>query len=150
MRTMFACLCIVCLSLPALAVEPLIPNIGGSYNITGYKEPNLNGAYTYCINFTNTGTVLGFSNSGTWNVPSYGDWSGEWYRNGDEIIMHGVAAGVYIFSSKGRLLNGNKISGRQVEFFIDGSTDTAGTFYGSKITGSCAAARSGKAGDPAR
>lgn len=153
MKTIFVCLCIVGLCLPALAgpPAPLVPKVTGSYNITGYLEPNLTSAYTWCFNFTTTGTVLGFANSGTWNVPSYTlGWSGEWYVNGDEIIMHGVADGTYLFSWKGRILNGSKMAGRQVEFFINGSTDTAGTFFGSKISGACPATAAASVGDPAR
>jgi hypothetical protein len=140
--------------LPLLAGGPIpaAPKVSGSYNITGYLEPNLASPYTWCFNFTTTGTVLGFTNSGSWNVPGYsGGWSGQWYVSGDEIIMHGVAAGTFIFSWKGRILSPTKIGGRQVEFFIDGSTDTAGTFLGSRISGACpAAVAAANVGDPAR
>ena len=153
MKTKLALLCFLLLavSVPTFAAQPPIPNFGGSFNITGYLEPTLGGAYTWCFNFTNTGTILGFPNSGTWNVPSYSPgWFGTWYRDGDEIILHGVADGTFIFSWKGRLLNSSHIAGRQVEFFIDGSTDTAGTFSGSKVSAGCPAALSAKAGDPAK
>lgn len=114
------CLCVLLffITLPTFAAGPPIPKFSGSYNITGYKEPGLNGAYTFCFNFTSTGTVFGYSNSGTWNVPSWSPgWSGEWYVSGDEIILHGVASGSFFFSWKGRIVNGGSISGRQVEFF---------------------------------
>jgi len=145
------CLLLFLASLPSFAAGPPIPKFTGSFNITGYLEPSLGSPYTYCFDFTNTGTVLGFSNSGTWNVPSYSaGWFGEWYVDGDEIIIHGVADGTFLFSWKGSLQNATKIAGRQVEFFITGATDTAGTFSGTKITGSCPAAVSTKTGDPAR
>jgi hypothetical protein len=139
---------LVCLLPP---VANAASTLSGSFNITGYKEPGLTGPYTWCFDFTKTGTVL-FPNSGTWNVPSYSyGWFGTWYQTGDEIILHGVADGTFIFSWKGRLLTGGKIGGRQVEFYIDGSTDTAGTFYGTKISGSCSAAAAAPAKkDPAR
>jgi len=133
------CLALSAFSFPAVSSE----SFGGSWNITGYEEPNLSSSYTWCFNFTVTGGVLGYSNSGTWNVPSYSaGWSGEWYRNGDEIILHGVADGTYLFSWKGRVLGESKIGGRQVEFFINGGTDTAGTFYGTRLTAACPAAAS--------
>jgi hypothetical protein len=126
-----------------------VPNFGGSYNITGYFEPALTGSYTWCFNFTKTGGVL-FPNSGTWNVPSYTNgWSGTWYQDGDEVILHGVADGTYIFSWKGRLVSTSAISGRQVEFYINGNTDTAGTFDGTK-TSACPAEVSDRTGDPAK
>jgi len=151
MKGIFACLCIIALLILAGSLLAA-PKLNGSFNITGYLEPTLGSPYTWCFDFTNTGTVLGYSNSGTWNVPSYSSgWSGQWYVNGDEVVMHGVAAGTYFFSWKGRLLNSSKISGRQVEFFVDGSTDTAGTFSGSKISGSCpTSATASHVGDPAR
>lgn len=109
-----------------------VPNFGGSYNISGYFEPGLGGPYTWCFNFVKTGGVL-FPNSGTWSVPSYAfGWKGTWYQDGDEIVFHGVADGTYIFSWKGRLDNTSAISGRQVEFYLNGNTDTAGTFTGTK------------------
>jgi hypothetical protein len=152
MKSKVLCLCLlacVCL-LTATASAAEAPAVfGGSFNITGYLEPTLGGSYTYCFAFTKTGTVL-FPNSGTWTVPSYSaGWSGTWYQTGDELILHGVADGTFIFSYKGRLLAPGKISGRQVEFFIDGSTDTAGTFFGTKVSG-CSAEASSKKGDPAR
>jgi hypothetical protein len=144
-------LLLFCFALPAFSAGPPIPKFQGSYNITGYLEPSLGSPYTWCFDFTNTGTVLGFSNSGTWNVPSYsGGWFGEWYVDGDEIVIHGVASSTFIFSWKGSIINSTRISGRQVEFFIDGSTDTAGTFFGLKLTGACPAAVSSKVGDPAK
>ena len=152
-KTTFVCLCIAGFCLIFASVLPAVPKLAGSYNITGYVEPTLGGPYTWCFDFTNTGTVLGFPNSGTWNVPSYSaGWTGEWYVTGDEIIMHGVAANTYYFSWKGRIVNATKISGRQVEFFSSGKTDTAGTFLGAKITASCpvAAAAAAYGGDPAR
>ncbi|HTS36545.1 MAG TPA: hypothetical protein VMH04_12790 [Candidatus Solibacter sp.] len=152
MKGKIALLCVLlfAVSLSAFAANPPIPKFTGSWNITGYLEPGLTSPYTYCFDFTNTGGVLGFTNSGTWNVPSYSaGWSGEWYVNGDEIIIHGVAAGDFIFSWKGSIQNAQKIAGRQVEFFITGATDTAGTFSGTKISGSCPAAVS-KGGDPAK
>src|SRR5579862_2452239 len=86
-----------CLMAP-LAKAQSVPTFGGSYNITGFKEPALNGPYTWCFNFVKTGNVL-FPNSGTWSVPSYaGGWSGTWYQDGDEVIFHGVAGGTFIFS----------------------------------------------------
>ena len=153
MKCKLVCLSVllVCVTLPAFAAGPPIPKLTGSYNITAYLEPSLGSPYTWCFDFTNTGTVLGFSNSGTWNVPSYtAGWNGEWYVNGDEVIIHGVAAGTYIFSWKGRIVSSSKLAGRQVEFFIDGSTDTAGTFFGSKISGACPGAAAAKTGDPAK
>jgi len=141
MKAKFALLSFVACaaSLPALAAEPAIPNVAASYNITGYHEPNLSAPYTWCFNFTTTaGSVLGFADSGTWTVPSYSfGWSGTWYRNGDELILHGVADGTYLFSYQGRMLGGGRISGRQVEFLIDGSTDSAGTFFGSVVGAGC-------------
>ncbi len=152
-KSAFAGLVVVGLCLIFATGLLAVPKFGGSYNITGYKEPTLGGPYTWCFDFTNTGTVLGFPDSGTWNVPSYSlGWSGEWYVDGDEVIMHGVADGTYFFSWKGRIVNDKKIAGRQVEFFSNGTTDTAGTFLGAKITGSCpASSASVSAGnDPAR
>jgi hypothetical protein len=126
-----------------------VPNFGGSYSITGFFEPGLSGSYTWCFNFTKTGGVL-FPNSGTWNVPSYAyGWSGTWYQDGDEIIFHGVADSTYLFSWKGRLVSTGTISGRQVEFYINGGTDTAGTFSGSQVS-SCPAEVSDRVDDPAK
>jgi len=151
MKRTFVCLAVLvfCVSLPAFAADPPVPLFQGSYNITAYEEPSLGSFYTWCFVFTNTGGVLGYSNSGTWTVPSYSlGWSGTYYVTGDEVIIHGVADGTFIFSYKGRILSGSKISGRQVEFFIDGSTDTAGTFLGSKVS-ACPAAVSTQR-DPAK
>jgi hypothetical protein len=137
-----------CLLTPAANASA---TFSGSWNITGYFEPGLTSPYTWCFDFTKTGGVL-FPNSGTWNVPSYSlGWSGTWYQTGDEVILHGVADGTFIFSWKGRLLNGGTIGGRQVEFFINGTTDTAGTFLGTRLSGSCSAAAVTKSSsDPAR
>ena len=122
-------------------------NFGGSYNITGYHEPVLNAPFTYCFDFTVTGGVLGFPNSGTFNVPSYaGGWTGDWYRNGDEIIINGVAGGAFYLMYGGRILSPTKISGRQSEFF-GGSTAESGTFEGVKISGSCPTADGAATGD---
>jgi hypothetical protein len=139
----------VCLLASAASAADAPATFAGSFNITGYLEPALSSSYTYCFVFTKTGGVL-FPNSGTWTVPSWSPgWNGTWYQTGDEIVLHGVASGTYIFSWKGRLLNGSKIGGRQVEMLIDGSTDTAGTFFGSKVS-ACAGTVSSKKGDPAR
>jgi hypothetical protein len=127
-----------CLLAPAAKAQSVVPTFGGSYSITGYFEPALSGSYTWCFDFVKTGSVL-FANSGTWSVPSYAfGWKGTWYQDGDEIIFHGVADGTYLFSWKGRLDSTTAISGRQVEFYINGNTDTAGTFTGTKAA-SCPA-----------
>ena len=129
----------VSLLTPAARAQSAPPALGGSYSITGFFEPALTGSYTWCFNFVKTGTVL-FPNSGTWNVPSYPfGWKGTWYQDGDEIVFHGVADGTYLFSWKGRVNNTSSISGRQVEFYVNGNTDTAGTFTGTKVA-SCGAA----------
>ena len=125
--------------------------LAGSFNLTFNGEPSLVYLSTWCFDFTTTGGVLGFPNSGTWNVPSYSfGWSGEWYQNGDEVIFYGVADGTYIFSWTGRLLTTDKASGRFAEFFIDGGTDFAGTFYATKVSGSCSAINSHPQSDPLR
>jgi hypothetical protein len=73
----------VCLLTPVANAQS-VPAFGGSFNITGYKEPALDSPYTWCFDFTKTGEVL-FPNSGTWKVPSYAEgWSGTWYQDGDE------------------------------------------------------------------
>ena len=141
-KSKFLCLGLLlassCLLTPAARAQS-VPAFGGSYKITGFFEPGLSGSYTYCFNFVKTGSVL-FPNSGTWTVPSYPyGWKGTWYQNGAEIIFHGVADGAYLFSWKGRLDSTSAISGRQVEFLVNGNTDTAGTFTGIKVT-SCSAA----------
>jgi hypothetical protein len=150
MKSTLLCLMVcVCLLTAAASAAEAPAVFSGSFNITGYREPTLGGAYTWCFAFTKTGTVL-FPNSGTWTVPSYSSgWSGTWYQTGDELVLQGVADGTFLFAYKGRLLAPGKISGRQVEFLIDGSTDTAGTFYGTKVS-SCSAGASSKKGDPAR
>lgn len=68
------------------------------------------------------------------------------------MVLHGVADGTFIFSWKGRLDSPTSFSGRQVEFYISRNTDTAGTFAGTQITGSCpaAAGEAVKSGDPAK
>jgi hypothetical protein len=122
----------MCLMVP-MAKAANVPTFAGSYSITGYFEPALTGSYTWCFDFVKTGSVL-FPNSGTWSVPSYAfGWKGTWYQDGDEIILHGVADGTYFFSWKGRLETASAISGRQVEFFSNGDTDTAGTFTGTRV-----------------
>ena len=141
-------------SLPAFAAgPPPFPKLTGAFNITGYKEPELDGPYTYCFQFTTDGSVMGNPNSGSWTVPSYAPgWSGQWYANGDELVMSGVADGTYLFTFTGRILSSGKISGRQIEFLSDGAIDTAGTFLGRKLGTSCpgSAGAAGKAGDPAK
>jgi hypothetical protein len=132
----------LCLLGVLMCLFPSAANAGakfsGSFNVSFYGEPSLGHLSTWCFDFTTTGGVLGFPNSGTWNVPSYDfGWSGEWYQNGDEVIFHGVADGTFIFSWKGRLLTGHKASGRFTEFFIDGKTDFAGTFAAAKVPGNC-------------
>ena len=92
------------------------------------------------------------SNEG-WNVSGYSlGWVGTWYQEGIEVVLHGVADGTFIFSWKGRLDSPTSFSGRQVEFYISRNTDTAGTFAGTQITGSCPAAgeEAVKLGDPAK
>jgi hypothetical protein len=137
--SLFASACLLATTVNAQSVAT-VPNLGGSWTITGYFEPNLGSPYTYCFNFTTNPNSVLFPNSGTWKVPSYSlGWNGTWYQDGDEIIFHGVADKTYLFSWKGRLNNPTSISGRQVEFLLDGSTDTAGTFIGTKVS-SCSAA----------
>ncbi|HUA15973.1 MAG TPA: hypothetical protein VMG31_11790 [Verrucomicrobiae bacterium] len=156
MKSRFVVPCFVLmflLSLSSFAGTPPFPKLSGAFNITGYKEPSLQNPFTYCFEFTNTGTVLGFPNSGTWSVPSYAPgWFGEWYANGDELVMSGVANQTYFFTWTGRILSSGKISGRYVEFLSNGATDTAGTILGRKLTGSCplTAASADKTDDPAR
>jgi hypothetical protein len=115
-------------------------NFSGSWTITGYREPNLGQPFSWCFDF-GAGSVLAFPNSGNWNVPSYGaGWSGDWYRNGDELIMAGAAGGAYWFSWVGHLDTPGKISGRFTETFANGSggsIDASGTFFGTKNTASC-------------
>jgi|SRR5580704_4578965 hypothetical protein len=147
------CTVLFLMTLPALAGTPPFPKLSGAFNITGYKEPELENPFTYCFDFTNTGGVLGYPNSGTWTVPSYAPgWVGEWYANGDELVMTGVADGTYFFTWTGRILSSGKIGGRYVEFLNSGATDTAGTFLGKKV-GACpdsAASSSLKPGDPTK
>ena len=140
-------------SLPAFAAgPPPFPRLNGAFNITGYKEPELEGPYTYCFQFTTDGSVMGYPNSGSWTVPGYvPGWSGQWYANGDELVMSGVADGTCFFTFTGRILSSGKISGRQIEFLSDGAIDTAGTFLGRKV-GACrvSAAAEAKTGDPTK
>jgi hypothetical protein len=138
------------MSLPAIAGTPPFPRLSGAFNITGYKEPELENPFTYCFDFTYTGEVLGYPNSGTWTVPSYAlGWVGEWYANGDELVMTGVANGTYFFTWTGRILSSGKIGGRYVEFLNSGATDTAGTFLGRKV-GVCRDSANSSAGSSSK
>lgn len=146
---------LVVVSLSAFAAgPPPFPKLSGAFNITGYKEPELQNPYTYCFEFTNDGSVLGYPNSGSWTVPGYAlGWVGQWYASGDELVMNGVADGTYFFTWTGRILNSGKIAGRQVEFLGSGATDTAGTFLGRKVsTATCpnTPGAAAKMGDPTK
>src|SRR5262249_17084524 len=78
------CLAVLLYLLPPAANAATQAKLGGAFNLTMYGEPGLTELSTWCFVFTTTGGVLGFPNSGTWNVPSYSyGWSGEWYQNGD-------------------------------------------------------------------
>jgi hypothetical protein len=116
------------------------PALGGAFNVTFYIEPNLTANAVYCYQFTTTGGILGYPVSGTWSVPSFSEWSGDWYQVGDEIIMDSVFDGTNVLAYKGRLLNATRIEGRFTQFDISGSTGSTqagGTFLGVKINGSC-------------
>jgi hypothetical protein len=116
------------------------PALGGAFNVTFYVEPTLAANAVYCYQFTTSGGVLGYPVSGTWSVPSFSEWSGDWYQVGDEIIMDSVFDGTDVLTYKGRLLNSTRIEGRFTQFDISGSTGSTqagGTFLGVKIGGSC-------------
>jgi hypothetical protein len=152
-KLVLLCVLIGVVTLPSAAGTPPFPKLSGGFNITGYKEPELENPYTWCFDFTVTGNVLGYPNSGTWSVANYAPgWFGEWYANGDELVMNGVADGTYFFTWTGRILSSGKISGRYVEFLSSGATDTGGTFLGRKVGDACptSAGASEKTGDPAK
>ncbi len=151
---LLTCALLFGMSLSAFAAgPPPFPKLSGAFNITGYKEPELNGPYKYCFEFTNDGSVLQYPNSGSWTVPSLSSgWFGQWYADGDELVMNGVAEGTYFFTWTGRILSSGKIGGRYVEFLISGATDTAGTFLGRKLGTSCPTSSDASAstGDPTK
>jgi len=55
------------LALPSLAAAavPVEAALGGStYSFTFYTEPNLSAGATYCLTFTQDGSILGYAQSG--------------------------------------------------------------------------------------
>jgi hypothetical protein len=151
MKTKLALLSLVAsvVSLPAFSTGP---NFGGSWNITGEHEPNLNEPFEYCFDFTTDGSVLG-ADSGTFNVPSWSPgWTGSWYRSGDDIILTSQASSsTFFLTFIGTMQDSKKIAGRQTENYASGALDEGGTFFGTKITGSCPTdAASPKTGDPTK
>jgi hypothetical protein len=138
MKAKTAILCLASLlALPAFAGATLAPN----YTLTFYGEPNLTAGSTYCLEFTTTGTIMGYKQSGTY-TDSTGVITGTWYINGDEVLMtgYGVSYGDSVPFVGRLLVSNNKFAGRYLDF--DASTNvfySGGTFVATKVT-SCPAA----------
>jgi hypothetical protein len=147
MRAKISIFCVASLlTLPALAAAavPAELTIGGStYSLTFYLEKNLTPGHTYCLTFTQDGSILGYAQSGEF-TESTGTFTGTWYENGDEVMLSAYSAtNGDTLPMFGRILSGaSRLGGRFIDYY---PTDTyadipgAGTFYASKVA-SCPAA----------
>lgn len=151
MRAKISIFCVASLlTLPSLAAAavPAESTIGGStYSLTFYLEKNLTPANSYCLTFTQDGSILGYSQSGEFTESS-GTFTGTWYENGDEIMLSAYSsANGDVIPMIGRILSGaSRLGGRFVDYFPTATYADildAGTFYASKVA-SCPAAAPAK------
>jgi hypothetical protein len=126
-RALFAALPLFAMSLPAMAA-----NLSGNYLVTLNKaRPSQYSGASVCITLAETGTVLGWTNSGNWSIN--GIPAGQYY------VLHGVislvttasvtnaeaAPGYAIF--EGKLLN-KAITDTSVTEVIGGQVALTGNF----------------------
>jgi hypothetical protein len=146
MRAKISIFCIASLlTLPSLAAAavPAETTIGGStYSFTFYTEKNLTAGATYCLTFTQDGSILGYAQSGEF-TESTGNLKGSWYESGDEIILSAYSSSLTdAIPMIGRILSGaSRLGGRFIDYFpadTNANIPAAGTFYASKVT-SCPA-----------
>ena len=160
MKRMLICVSLLlalCACLPALAADnaappPAVGKFQGSYNITFFEDPTFQNLGTECVVFTNTGTILGFPNSGTLQVAGQ-DWEGTWYVNGDELDIDYMASHEFFLPLIGTRLAINRIGGRWTESDFDdtnvvGDTVFAGTFSGNFVPSGCPAVAKKSARNP--
>src|SRR5580704_17952217 len=108
------------LALPSLAAAavPAEATLGGStYSFTFYTEKNLSAGATYCLTFTQDGSILGYAQSGEF-TESTGVLTGTWYESGDEIMISAASTFNDVLPMFGRILSQtSRLGGRFIDYF---------------------------------
>jgi len=78
------------LSLPFVVAAAPAFAFSGTYSVTFYNGPSHSVGSTQCIDFTSTGGVLGFTDSGTWDSSTFSGWGGNYVVDGKELRWYGT------------------------------------------------------------
>ena len=79
------------IALPLVAVaSPASASFSGTYSLTFFLGAAHQQGSTQCVTFTHTGGVLDFSNSGTWNSSTFGDWGGSYVVDKKDLRIYGT------------------------------------------------------------
>ena len=74
----------------AVLALPASAGFSGEYTIVFYSGPTHERTGSECVTFTNTGNILGFPDSGTWNSSTVGDWAGNFIADGNVLRWYGT------------------------------------------------------------
>jgi hypothetical protein len=72
---------------------PVSAGLSGDYTLAFYSFPTHEKTATQCVTFTNTGGILGFPDSGTWDSSTVADWGGNFVVDGKMLRWYGTAEG---------------------------------------------------------
>ncbi len=62
----------------------------GQYMLTYFGGPTHVETAQQCLDFTNTGNVLGFADSGTWDSPTFSGWGGNFVMDHGTLRFYGT------------------------------------------------------------
>lgn len=132
----------VCLlAVPSFAA----PFLSGAWEITFFQEPNHSTGGTQCLEFIQTGTVMGEPRSGTWAMKSHAsNIQGFWIQEGDQVKIWGKATAVNYYNIMvitGAMIKSNLMAGDFFsEYFWNSSSNYGGSWRATKVGIACTTA----------
>lgn len=84
---------VMLVSLGSAGTASAVPPFSGSYTITYLSGPSHTATGTQCLVFTQTGSIDGFPNSGTWVATTFSGFSGNFVYDGSDLRFYGEFSG---------------------------------------------------------
>ncbi|MFQ4140900.1 hypothetical protein [Chlorogloeopsis sp. ULAP02] len=99
---------------PAMAA---FPTFSDRWLVTYWQDDTRNQTLQACLNFTNNGGSFGATIGGTFNSPTFANWTGSWVQQGDRVRWWGIYSPTNTATSyEGTLINSNLATGYYLHY----------------------------------
>jgi hypothetical protein len=86
----FACAMLGFVASTLVSAATAVAGLNGDYTLIFYSGPSHQKSASYCITFTNTGTIDSFPDSGTWEQSGDSGWGGNFVVDGNVLRWYGT------------------------------------------------------------